>query len=884
MSAPTRDNSAYTTASVPADALAGHTPMMQQYLRIKADYPHTLVFYRMGDFYELFHGDAEKAARLLGITLTARGASGGKPIPMAGVPFHSVDGYLAKLVKLGESVAICEQLGDPATSKGPVERKVVRVVTPGTVTDAGVLADRSDVWLLAIKTERGRVGLAWLNLAAGELVLAEEAASQLSQLLLRRPPAELLVADGNVDAEQQPICTRLPEWHFDAAEGAQIAARQLGAANLAGFGAEALKLAHGAAGAVLTYARQMHGHALNHVQRLRVESAAGFMVLDEATRKNLELTETLRGEPAPTLLSTLDDCATTLGARLLRQWIASPLTDRDAAQARIAAVQALQAEAGASSATSAAEALRDAMHALPDIERIASRIGLATARPRELAALRDALPRLPRIAAQLAALDAALLREAPTALDLPAQLHALLARIAQEPAAAVRDGGIFAPGADAELDELRELAENTSGFLLAMEARERERTGIANLKVEYNKVHGFYIEITASGLDRVPIDYKRRQTLKNAERFITPELKAFEDKALSARDRALAREKLLYDQLIEALQPHIGALHAAARCLAQADVLAAWARLAARHDWCLPQLVDEPGIRISAGRHPVVEPRVERFTPNDCMLSDADRMKVITGPNMGGKSTYMRQVALIVLMAWCGCPVPARSAVIGPVDRIFTRIGSSDDLAGGRSTFMVEMTEAAVILNAATPRSLVLMDEIGRGTSTFDGLSLAWAIARALAAHNRAFALFATHYFELTQLATDLPGVSNAHLAAVEHAQGVAFLHEVRDGPASQSYGLAVAKLAGVPGSVIRAARGKLAQLEASGVTASQQMDLFAAPAPVTPDVPEPGSATQDAEAAVLAQLRAADLDNLSARQALELLYSLRDSLGERSV
>jgi DNA mismatch repair protein MutS len=847
--------------------------MMQQYLRIKADYPHTLVFYRMGDFYELFYGDAEKAARLLGITLTARGASGGKPIPMAGVPFHSVDGYLAKLVKLGESVAICEQLGDPATSKGPVERKVVRVVTPGTVTDAGVLADRSDVWLLAVKTERGRTGLAWLNLAAGELVLAEEAAAQLPQLLLRRPPAELLVADGSVDAEQQPICTRLPEWHFDAAEGAQTAARQLGAASLAGFGAEALTLAHGAAGAVLTYARQMHGHALNHVQRLRVESAAGFMVLDEATRKNLELTETLRGEPAPTLLSTLDDCATTMGARLLRQWIASPLTDRAAALARIEAVQVLKGDG--------ADVLRGTMHALPDIERIASRIGLATARPRELAALRDALPRLPQIGAQLAGLDAALLREAPVELQLPAQLLSLLARVAEEPAAAVRDGGIFAKGADAELDELRELAENTSGFLLAMEARERERTGIANLKVEYNKVHGFYIEITASGLDRVPIDYKRRQTLKNAERFITPELKAFEDKALSARDRALAREKLLYDQLIEALQPHIGALHTAARCLAQADVLAAWARLAARHDWCLPQLIEEPGIRIAAGRHPVVEPRVERFTPNDCVLSDTDRMKVITGPNMGGKSTYMRQVALIVLMAWCGCPVPARSAVIGPVDRIFTRIGSSDDLAGGRSTFMVEMTEAAVILNAATPRSLVLMDEIGRGTSTFDGLSLAWAIARALAAHNRAFALFATHYFELTQLATELPGVSNAHLAAVEHAQGVAFLHEVRDGPASQSYGLAVAKLAGVPGSVIRAARGKLAALEASGVTASSQMDLFAAPAPITPVAPEANASLNDAEAAVLAQLRSLDLDNLSARQALELLYGLRDTLGK---
>ncbi len=845
--------------------LSAHTPMMRQYLALKAQHPNVLLFYRMGDFYELFFEDAQKASRLLGITLTARGQSAGTPIPMAGVPYHALEQYLTRLVKRGESVAICEQIGDPATSKGPVERKVVRVVTPGTVTDAGVLADTSNVWLAARMTERGRCGVAWLNLAGGQLVVSEVAAHELPAALARRPAAETLVRD----IEQLENATTLQDWHFDVAASRTRLQQHFGVASLAGFGAEHLTLAIGCAGAVLSYAQSMHGAQLAHVQALAVELPASFMVLDEVTRRNLEVAETLRGEAAPTLLSLLDVCETAMGSRLMREWLSAPLTEIANATQRRDAVSALLQDSQ----------IKTLLAKTPDIERIASRIALTTVRPRELAALRDILPALPAVQAQLRAADNPHLQTLAQALDLPEALRPLLAQIATEPAVLVRDGGVFASGFDADLDELRGLADNTGEFLLAMEARERASTGISNLRVEYNKVHGFYIEITQSQAGKVPPEYRRRQTLKNAERFITPELKAFEDKALSAKDRSLAREKQLYDALLQALMPHIAALHRAAVALAQADVLAAWAHTAATQDWCAPQLSTEPGIRIAQGRHPVVEPRVERFTPNDSALEDERRMLVITGPNMGGKSTYMRQVALITLLAWCGCHVPAASASIGVVDRIFTRIGAADDLASGRSTFMVEMTEAAVILNAATEKSLVLMDEIGRGTSTFDGLSLAWAIARALAAKNRAFTLFATHYFELTQLAQELPGVVNVHLAAVEHNHGIVFLHEVKDGPASQSYGIAVAKLAGIPASVVKAARAKLQALEASGVNAGNQMDLFAQAVAVDTGPSETADSASDAAQALAGELAALDVDGLTARQALDWLYAARASL-----
>ena len=871
-----------------------HTPMMQQYLSIKADYPTMLVFYRMGDFYELFFEDAEKAARILGITLTARGSSGGNPIKMAGVPFHSLDPYLAKLVKLGESCAICEQIGDPALSKGPVERKVVRVVTPGTLTDADLLPEKAERPLLAVCTVANRkvvtTGLAWMSLASGALKLMEfagdarTAAVRLVQELERIAPAEVLRADDGADLfEESPIghTQRVPDWHFDVVHGHKALLDQLGVATLSGFGADGLGAAFGAAGALLRYAQSTQGRGLQHVKSLGVESESEFIGLDASTRRNLELTETIRGFESPTLFSLLDGCRTAMGSRLLRHWLHHAKRDQRVARARHEAIEALAQR-------EAMQGLSATLAHVPDIERITTRIALLTARPRDLACLRDGLAQLPALREQVAQCfipgDSCLLRDIHDAIAVPEACLDLLQReMAPEPAAMVRDGGVIARGFDAELDELRALSENAGQFLVDLEARERARTGIANLRVEYNKVHGFYIEVTNGQADKVPDDYRRRQTLKNCERYITPELKAFEDKALSAQDRALAREKLLYELLLADLAPHIVCLQRIAAGIAQLDTLTALAAHAVRNNWCMPQLVEEPCLTIVEGRHPVVENQIERFIANDCKLSNDRRLLLITGPNMGGKSTFMRQVALITLLAYVGSYVPAASATIGPIDRIFTRIGASDDLAGGRSTFMVEMTESAAILNGATEHSLVLMDEVGRGTSTFDGLALAWAIARHLIETSRSFTLFATHYFELTQLPEQHPSAANVHLSAVEHKDSIVFLHAVQDGPASQSYGLQVAQLAGVPPGVIRAARKHLARLEAQALDATPQLDLFA-PAPcdeTTADAdaaaPVPVALAQDAAPSpALALLDAIDPDALSPREALERLYELK--------
>jgi DNA mismatch repair protein MutS len=873
-------------AAAKSSATEKQTPMMQQYLRIKADYPTMLVFYRMGDFYELFFDDAEKASRILGITLTARGSSNGVPIKMAGVPFHSLDPYLAKLVKMGESCAICEQIGDPATSKGPVERKVLRVVTPGTLTDADLLPEKAERPLLAVCSISERkvvtTGLAWLSLASGALRLMEFSGDQrtvgmrLAQELERISPAEMLRADieaGLFDDSAIAHTQRVPEWHFDVVKGHKCLLDQLNVATLTGFGADGLGAAFGAAGALLRYAQSTQGRGLQHVKSLAVESENEFIGLDAATRRNLELTETIRGQESPTLFSLLDHCRTAMGSRLLRHWLHHAKRDQSVARARHESIEAL-AERDAAGALSATLAQ------VPDIERITTRIALLSARPRDLASLRDGLKQLPLVRAQVARCfipgDSCLLHEIHDALSTPeACLDLLVRAVAEEPAAMVRDGGVFAPGFDAELDELRALSENAGQFLVELEARERARTGIANLRVEYNKVHGFYIEVTNGQADKVPDDYRRRQTLKNAERYITPELKAFEDKALSAQDKALVREKQLYDQLLADLAPHIGTLQAIAQGLAQIDTLVALATHALRHNWCAPQLVAEPCLDIVEGRHPVVENQIERFIANDCKLADERRLLLITGPNMGGKSTFMRQVALITLLAYVGSYVPATSATIGPIDRIFTRIGASDDLANGRSTFMVEMTESAAILNGATPNSLVLMDEVGRGTSTFDGLALAWAIARHLIDTSRSFTLFATHYFELTQLPDSHPSAVNVHLSAVEHKDSIVFLHAVQEGPASQSYGLQVAQLAGVPPGVIRAARKHLARLEAQAVDSTSQLDLFAPP-PCTEDS-EAAAPPPSPEADTLrAALDAIDPDALSPREALERLYELK--------
>jgi DNA mismatch repair protein MutS len=893
MNVPHEINAAAAKALAAAEKV---TPMMQQYLRIKGEYPTMLVFYRMGDFYELFFEDAEKASRILGITLTARGSSGGNPIKMAGVPFHSLDPYLAKLVKLGESCAICEQIGDPALSKGPVERKVVRVVTPGTLTDSDLLPEKAERPLLAVCTVPNRkhvtTGLAWLSLASGALKLmeftadAKNAALRLVQELERIAPAEILRADANADmfeAATTAHTQRVPEWHFEVVHGHKALLDQLGVSTLSGFGADGLGTAFGAAGALLRYAQSTQGRGLQHVKSLAVESESEFIGLDAATRRNLELTETIRGTEAPTLFSLLDGCRTAMGSRLLRHWIHHAKREQSVARGRHEAIAAL-AEHDACGTLSATLA-----H-VPDVERITTRIALLTARPRDLASLRDGLKQLPVLREQVARCfipgDSCLLRDIHEAIAIPEHCLDLLARaIAEEPAAMVRDGGVFARGFDAELDELRALSENAGQFLLDLETRERARTGIANLRVEYNKVHGFYIEVTNGQTDKVPEDYRRRQTLKNCERYITPELKAFEDKALSAQDRALAREKLLYDLLLGELAPHIACLQKVAGGIAQIDALVALASHALRNNWCRPQLVADPCLTIVEGRHPVVENQIERFIANDCKLSNERRLLLITGPNMGGKSTFMRQVALITLLAYVGSYVPATSATIGPIDRIFTRIGASDDLANGRSTFMVEMTESAAILNGATEHSLVLMDEVGRGTSTFDGLALAWAIARHLIDTSRSFTLFATHYFELTQLPEAHPSASNVHLSAVEHKDSIVFLHAVQDGPASQSYGLQVAQLAGVPPTVIRAARKHLARLESQALDATPQLDLFAAP-PCDDEVEaEPAQVVAQAapvvaqlpdESPALTLLDEIDPDALTPREALERLYELK--------
>lgn len=872
-----------------------HTPMMQQYLRIKADHPDTLLFYRMGDFYELFHDDAEKAARLLDITLTARGSSNGVPIRMAGIPFHSADQYLARLVKLGESVAICEQIGDPATSKGPVERKVVRIVTPGTLTDAALLPDKADTFLMAVHqqtTRRGvsKTGLAWLNLASGELRLMECEAALLGRELERIRPAELLYADGIELPALACARTRLPEWHFDQDAGTRRLREQLGVASLDPFGCAGLGAALGAAGALLNYAATTQGQSLRHVQGVKVERESEYVGLDSATRRNLELTETLRGGESPTLFSLLDTCCTAMGSRALRHWLHHPLRDPAVPQARQQAIGVLIDQG--------TDALRAALRRLADVERITSRLALLNARPRDLSSLRDTLRALPEVQACLRDDQGSLLLvQTLQDLAVPQDCLDLLVRaVAEEPATVVRDGGVIARGFDTELDELRDISENCGQFLIDLEARERARTGIANLRVEFNRVHGFYIEVTNGQADKVPDDYRRRQTLKNAERYITPELKAFEDKALSAQDRALAREKQLYDGLLQALLPHIGELQRVAGALARLDVLAALAERAQTLDWSAPERVAENVVDIVQGRHPVVEGQLAAesvaFIANDCQLNEARKLLLITGPNMGGKSTFMRQTALIVLLACVGAYVPARRAVIGPIDRIFTRIGAADDLAGGRSTFMVEMTEAAGILHHATPASLVLMDEIGRGTSTFDGLALAWAIARHLLSHNRSHTLFATHYFELTQLPQEFPQAANVHLSAVEHGDGIVFLHAVQDGPASQSYGLQVAQLAGVPQPVIRAARKHLAWLEqqSADATPTPQLDLFAAPpTPDGDDAWDHNAAATTASAPALAPEQAAvidaladmDPDTLTPRAALEALYRLKALAGE---
>ena len=841
--------------------------MMQQYLRIKAEFPDTLVFYRMGDFYELFFDDARKAHRLLDITLTTRGQSAGEPVVMAGVPVHSVEAYLARLIRLGEAVAVAEQVGDVATAKGPVERKVTRVVTPGTVTDSALMAERADTLLLALHRKRDRVGLAWLGLSSGRLGLGECAERELASWLARLDPAEILCDGQALPAAAQAqgaALTPRPAWQFDAALGQRKLCEQLKVASLAGYDAQGLSLAQAAAAALLSFAEHTQGQALSHVTRLEVERAGDLLELPPATHRNLELTQTLRGEDAPTLLSLLDSCRSGMGSRCLRHWLTHPQRERSAATQRHEAIARL--------IDHGFEPLRDALRHVSDVQRITARIALRQVRPRELAGLRFTLQSLPALAA-VAPSGSALLEQLHRALQPSPDIADALRAIADEPAVLLREGGVIAVGVDADLDELRGISQNCDTYLLDLEQRERARSGIGNLRVQFNKVHGFYIEVTASNLERVPADYQRRQTLKNAERYITPELKAFEDKALSAQERALAREKWLYEQLLDALQPHLGELSALAEALAALDALAALAERAATLDWCRPQFVPQPCIDIEAGRHPVVEMRLREtgggaFIANHCRLDARTRMLVITGPNMGGKSTFMRQVAITVLLAAMGSFVPATACRLGPIDAIHTRIGAADDLANAQSTFMLEMTEAAAIVHGATEHSLVLMDEIGRGTSTFDGLALASAIAAHLHDRNRSFTLFATHYFELTEFPARHAQAINVHVSAVESGEQIVFLHEIEAGPASRSYGVQVARLAGMPASLVRQARHTLEALEALQHAGNAQVDLFAAAPALAPAAAPP---------ALQAALAAIDPDSLTPREALDALYRLKN-------
>jgi len=845
---------------------------MQQYLRIKAQYPDVLLFYRMGDFYELFFEDARRAARLLDITLTARGQSAGEPIPMAGVPVQTLDTYLARAVRKGESVAICEQIGDPAKSKGPVERQVVRVVTPGTVTDDALLESRRDTLLAALASTGDRFGLAWLELASGRFhALEATGLESLAAELERLRPAELLVPEdapavargGSAGAVRER-----PPWHFETGSAERQLTEQFGTRDLAGFGLAHKPLAVGAAGCLLNYVRETQKSALPHLRGIRCEERDEALQLDAATRRNLELDASLAGRPESTLLGVLDRTATAMGGRELRRWIQRPLRPRAPREHRLHAIEAFL-DTG----------LHQAVHALlrqvGDVERILARVALRSARPRDLAGLRDALGLLPELQRVLAGIDSPLLEQLAREAGAHPDVHALLtAAVVPTPPALLREGGVIAPGHDADLDELRRISEHSDEALLELEARERERTGFANLRFGYNRVQGYYIEVSRSQADQVPVDWVRRQTVKNAERYITAELKSFEDKVLGARDRALARERELYEALLDKLIESLPRLQATAAAVAALDALATLAERALALRLVRPRLVDESRIEIRGGRHPVVEQNLDGpFVPNDLSLHDGRRMLIVTGPNMGGKSTYMRQAALIVLLAGIGSYVPADSAEIGPVDRIFTRIGAADDLAGGRSTFMVEMTEAANILNNATRDSLVLMDEIGRGTSTYDGLSLAWACARHIGREVGAFTLFATHYFELTALADELPACANVHLDATEHGDSLVFLHAVKEGPANQSFGLQVARLAGVPKMVIQDARRYLGELEqrdhAARPTAPQQ-ELELAP-PRDP-----------ASESLIEELERLDADGLSPRDALALIFAFKERLRGR--
>ncbi|WP_040725792.1 DNA mismatch repair protein MutS [Thiomicrorhabdus sp. Kp2] len=863
-----------------------HTPMMQQFLAIKEQHPNHLLFYRMGDFYELFFDDAKKASELLEITLTARGKSGGDPIPMAGIPHHSAEGYLAKLVKLGESVAICEQVGDPATSKGPVERKVVRVITPGTLVEEALLEDRHENLLVTITQQEQFYGIAYLEVSSGRFETAQlESMNQLLSEVERLKPSELLVPDDDHFREQLPEnilalpgLVRYPSWHFDVASCRKRLISHFKTQDLVAYGCNNHPASISASGVILHYAQSMLQSDLTYISSLHSYQTTDTLVLDAISRRNLEIDTNLSGGANNTLAAILDNTATAMGSRLLKRWLNQPLRNRDIINQRLDAIEIILAK-------HQDDDLRTTLKQVGDMERILSRVALRSARPRDCLHIGRTLNALPEFQSQLKHLqDSAKLSELAQRMSTFPELSELLDKaLVENPPMLIRDGGVIAPGFDAELDELRNLKNEAGDYLLALEQREKERSGIQGLKVGYNRVHGYYIEISKLHSDQVPADYIRRQTLKGQERYIIPELKTFEDKILSAGEKALTREKWLYQELLETLNTQLAQLQACASALSELDVLVNLAQQAERLNLTRPVLTDLPGLVIEQGRHLTVEAVSNNpFIPNDALFNDERQLHIITGPNMGGKSTYMRQTALITLMAFMGSYVPADHAELGPIDRIFTRIGASDDLTSGRSTFMVEMTETANILHHATENSLILMDEVGRGTSTFDGLALAWAIAEHLAQNVKGFCLFATHYFELTTLAEQFENTVNVHLDAIEHQDTIVFLHQVQDGPASQSYGLQVAALAGVPQNVIQLAQQHLSQLENQAVNQKataqpsqaaepiQQFDMFSyQPNPILEKLQE--------------QLEQINPNELTPRMALEQIYQLKELLNKKT-
>lgn len=851
--------------STPTD-FSQHTPMMQQYLRIKADHPDMLLFYRMGDFYEMFFEDAELGARLLGITLTQRGSSAGTPIKMAGVPFHAAEQYLTRLVKQGRSVVIVDQVGEP-TGKGPVERKVSRIITPGTLTDENLLDDKQNNLLLALFIHKNRYGMAWLSLSSGIFRISEGNRSEIYNQLERLRPAEIVVSESQLTEIRsiypEIACKIVPDWHFDYDLSYRKLINHFQVSSLEGFGIEsASKLAIAAAGVLLDYAKHTQNNELAHLNNLIEDISDDYLILDAVSRKNLEISHTIRGETAPTLLSTLDNCSTAMGSRLLDNWLNNPLRRHAEINARYDALETLQGLHGQ---------IQPLLRQIGDIERICARIALRSARPRDLAALRNSLAILPELGFIGEITLPPLVSEIYTTITTTSgEIHERLAHaIKAEPALVLREGGVINDGYHPDLDYLRTIHSRGSQFLLELEAREREQSGIANLKIEYNRVHGYFIEISRGSLDKTPAHYRRTQTLKNAERFTTPELKNYENEVLSAQDKALALEKRLYEEILDYLTGFINQLQNLAHALASLDVLCAFAGIARQNNYCRPLLTSELKFQINGGRHPVVERQIDQFIANDLQLSPEKRFLLLTGPNMGGKSTYMRQNAIIALLAYCGSFVPAQSAIIGDIDRIFTRIGASDDLSAGKSTFMVEMSETANILNNAGAKSLVIMDEVGRGTSTYDGLALAYAIARYLIEKSSSYVLFATHYFELTDLACHYPQALNAHLNAVEHKDQIVFMHQVENGPAAKSYGIQVAALAGVPKTVLTVAKKYLQHLEDNSQD-NPQLDLFALNDIETESI-EANPIAED----LYQRLAVLNPDQLSARQALDILYDL---------